>query len=238
MIYENFILRNLSARDLEALVKYLDPIDLPRGFQLANYGEPISYVCFPEIGVSSTVAKTPQDREIELGIIGREGVIGVPVLLGNFSSPHATYMQLPGHGHRIASDRFPAAMEESRSLKAILLRFVHSFLIQVGGTAVANGTAVLEARLARWLLMVHDRQDGDSFEITHEFLSVMLGVGRPRVTVALQILEGRQAIRSKRGIVMIANRSELERFAGGWYGTAEREFLRVMGSQLSRAAKR
>jgi len=238
MLYENLILKGLVSSDLELFQSELEPVDLPRGFQLANYHEPISHIYFLEIGVASAVAKTPQQREIELGVVGREGVTGVPVLLGNSMSPHATYMQIKGRGHRIPSESLRLAMEKSSSLRAVLLQFVNSFMIQVGSTAIANGTAVIEARLARWLLMVHDRQDKDVFEITHEFLSTMLGVRRPGVTVALQILEGKQVIRSKRGAVTITNRSGLEVLAGGWYGIAEREFTRVMGSQLSRTARR
>jgi CRP-like cAMP-binding protein len=125
-------------------------------------------------------------------------------------------------------------MAKSPSSHAILLRFVQTFMTQVSSTALANGRTKLEPRLARWLLMIHDRSDGPKLRLTHEFLAVMLGVRRPGVTVAMQILEGKGLLRATRGLVHILDRPRLIELAGGSYGVPEAEYLRLTGDTLSR----
>jgi CRP-like cAMP-binding protein len=120
-------------------------------------------------------------------------------------------------------------MAKSTTLRDILLRYVHSMTIQIAHTAVANSQVKIEARLARWLLMAHDRVDGQQVELTHEFLALMLGVRRSGVTEALQVLEGRKLIHTARGKVTIRNRKGLERAANGSYGVPEAEYARLMG---------
>jgi CRP-like cAMP-binding protein len=119
-------------------------------------------------------------------------------------------------------------MQESRTLRKVLLRFVHSFMIQATHTAVANGSAKLEERLARWLLMAHDRLDGDRLRLVHEFLARMLGVRRPGVTVAIHALESSGVIESARGVITVVDREGLEEMANGSYGVPEREYERLM----------
>jgi CRP-like cAMP-binding protein len=112
---------------------------------------------------------------------------------------------------------------------ATMLRFVHAMTIQMANTALANSKVKVDARLARWLLMAHDRVDGDKIELTHEFLALMLGVRRAGVTEALQVLEDRKLIRNSRGKVIIRNRKRLEEAANGSYGVPEAEYARLMG---------
>jgi hypothetical protein len=133
-----------------------------------------------------------------VGLIGCEGVTGLPIILGNDRSPNETFIQVAGNGIRIAADKLREAIAKSRSLELALLSFAHRFLNQTANTALSNGTATLEERLARWLLMAHDRLRGDEVPLTHEFLSLMLGVRRAGVTVALHYLEQRALIRLSR----------------------------------------
>jgi CRP-like cAMP-binding protein len=136
-------------------------------------------------------------RQLEVGLIGRDGMTGIAVVLGNGRSPNETFIQVAGEGMAISSDALRNALQQSRSLERALLSYAHAFLNQTSRTALSNGTTTLEERLARWLLMANDRLGGDSVPLTHEFLSLMLGVRRAGVTVALHFLEKRGIIQSR-----------------------------------------
>jgi CRP-like cAMP-binding protein len=141
-----------------------------------------------------------------------------------------TFIQVaPASSLRMSADRFIAAIETSATLRQVMLRYVKTLLVQVGQCAVANARELLEARLARWLLMCHDRVDGDEIAVTHKFLSVMIAAQRSGVTLALHILEGAGTIRSRRGIVVIQDRGKLEEMAGSSYGVDEAEYRRLIG---------
>jgi len=131
-------------------------------------------------------------------------------------------------GVPVDATRLRIIAEGRPGLHRHLLRFVQAFTVQVAQTALSNGSYTLEERLARWLLMCHDRVDGDVLSTTHEFLSIMLGVRRPGVTEALHILEGAHVIRAERGLVTVLDRAKLEQVAGESYGVAEAEYARLM----------
>jgi CRP-like cAMP-binding protein len=188
----------------------------------------IENVYFPEHGVASVVATMPDGKTIETGLIGREGMSGTTVVLGNHAAFNKTYMQVAGHGSCLAADDLRQQLTESPTLRLALLRYVEAFLIQTSQTAAANGQFKLEERLARWLLMVHDRVGGSRLELTHEFLSTMLGVRRPGVTTALHELEGKGLIRSQRSLVIVVDRAGLEELADGCYGEPEKQYQRIM----------
>jgi hypothetical protein len=154
---------------------------------------------------------------------------GTAMVMTDDRSPHDCYMQVEGRGHRIASAAFTNAVAESPTLRSLLLRFTLSFSIQASYTALVNARCSLEQRLSRWLLMCGDRVPGDSIAITHEFLSIMLGVRRPGVTVAIQILEGRGVIRATRGNIVIRDREGLISLADGGYSEPEAEYERLIG---------
>lgn len=232
--FRNELLNALSPEDLGLLVPYLEEIRLDVPFMIEKSNALIEHVYFLESGLASIVAKLSGGRDIEVGIAGREGVTGVSVILGGTQSPNTTFMQVSGSGYRIPTDAFRIALDASTSLRAMLFSYTQSLLIQTGSTVLANGHAKLEERLARWLLMVHDRMDGMIVPLTHEFLSVMLGVRRPGVTVALHILEGKGFIRAMRGQITIVNRRGLIDEANGSYGVAEHEYQRLLGIKLAR----
>jgi CRP-like cAMP-binding protein len=154
---------------------------------------------------------------------------GTALLLGITSTPNELRVQIPGHGLQIGSERLRELLSQSRSLQQHLLMFVQALLIQTTQTALSNKNASLEERLARWLLMCHDRVEGDRLILTHEFMSAMLGVRRAGVTVGTQILEGKGLIRANRGEIIILDREGLEEEAGGSYGVAEAEYTRLFG---------
>lgn len=228
--YKNHLLARLGEGDLALLRPHLEPLDMPLGMVLIEPSEPITHAYFPEVGLCSVVAVTQGENQIEIGLVGRDGFAGVVLALGVDRIPHQVFMQVSGRGHRIRAEALTLAMEASASLRRLLLLYTQSFLVQVSQTALANARAPAEERLARWLVMYHDRQDGDDLSITHEFLSIMLGVRRPTVTVALQMLEGAGLIRARRGRVVILNRAGLVAAAGGAYGPAEAEYERLIGA--------
>ena len=143
------------------------------------------------------------------------------MVLGGDRNYHELYIQLAGRGQRVAAGDLRAALEKSATLLRTLLRYVHAFLEQMTRTAVANGRSTIEERLARWLLMAADRADGPDLPLTHEFLSMMLGVQRPGVTVAMQDLERRGVLGRRRGVVTILDRQALERLSNGTYISAD-----------------
>ena len=157
----NRLLAALSPADFSLLEPQLEPIPLPVRTCLAEPNTPIQHVYFLEQGIASVVASTPQGRRIEVGIIGREGLTGLSVLVGTDRSPHECFIQTPGVGLQILADDLRRALAASAALHQHLLRFVQAFMVQMGQTALANACHVIEQRLARWLLMCHDRVDGD-----------------------------------------------------------------------------
>ncbi len=155
-------------------------------------------------------------------------MIGTVLLLGADRSPHRTIVQVAGSGISIPADVFVDALAASHTLQRFLLLFVQTQMVQIASTALANGRFKLEERLARWVLMMDDRTESDRFITTHEFLAIMLGVRRAGVTVALHALEGMGLIRSNRSELVIVDREGLKELAQESYGTAEREYQRLM----------
>ena len=217
----NRILSRLSREDFGLLEDHLEPVDLPLRRSLEGRKRRIEHVFFLESGFASVVANGSAKQGIEVGIIGREGMTGLAVILGTDRAVHETYMQLAGEGLRISAANVRQAMERSSSLRRAFLRYVHAFLMQTTSTALANGRSKIEERLARWLLMAHDRGDGDTLLLTHEFLGLMLGVQRPGVTVAVGALVSAGLITTHRSSITIVDRKGLEKRSNGTYVAVE-----------------
>jgi len=224
----NRILSRLTRDDFELLAPHLSPVDLPLRRPLEVPHKPIEYVYFVEYGFASVVANGA-GRSIEVGLIGREGMTGLAVVMAANRSPNATFIQSAGRGLRMSSANMRSAVEQSASLRRLLLQYGHAFIVQTAQTALANGCSKVEERLARWILMAHDRLDGDEIALTHEFLSIMLGVRRAGVTVALNLLEKKALVRAQRGVISVLDRKGLEKMTEGAYGVPEAEFQRLFG---------
>jgi CRP-like cAMP-binding protein len=231
----NWLLAKLSSEDLSLLQPHLEPVILERGDVLITPNQPIEHVYFIEAGITSIIANTAGGKRIEIGLTGRDGLAGTPVLLGVDSTPHETFMQVAGAGRRIEASKLQEAIHQSPSLHSLLLRYVQAFTIQTSHTALSNGSHKIEERLARWLLMCHDRLDGDDLPLTHEFIALMLGVRRVGVTEALNILEERGIVRGERGNIVLLDRARLEETAGDSYGVPEAEYHRLIGPPPDRA---
>ena len=224
----NILLQALSSSDRNLLTPHLSSVDFEVRDTLERPNRRIDDVCFPQTGVLSVVAEHPNGRRIEIGLVGREGMTGTAVVLGGDRSPHSTYFQIAGEGYRMPAAALREAMRQSSSLRAVLMKYVQAFMVQTAHTAIANARATLVERLARWLLMAHDRVRGDALNLTHEFLSLMMAVRRAGVTEALQALEGRNLIVCGRREITLLNRKGIEKIAGHFYGTPEAEYRRLM----------
>lgn len=226
----NRILNLLEDSDRERLRKNLEPAYLPRLTVLSEPDQPQDYSYFPESGIGSIMAVSPSGETVEVGIFGREGMTPPNSLFEDNQAPFKVFMQVDGSGHRIRNEHLFAAMVESRPMRTLLSRYAQTLFVQTAYTALANATHRVDERLARSLLMVHDRTAGDRLFVTHDFLAGLLNVRRPSVTTALHILEGHRFIVAERGQVTIRHRQALEAFAGDAYGVPEREFARLIGS--------
>jgi CRP-like cAMP-binding protein len=224
----NRLLAALSRADLDLLQPQLKHGSLKLGQELEWPNRRIDHVYFPDAGIASVVAVQANDTRVEVGLIGHEGMTGTSILLGSDRTPHSTYIQVAGDGQRIGALKLRQAMEASKSLRMLLLRYVQVFMVQTAHTAISNARSRLDARLARWLLMAHDRICDESLPLTHEFLSLMLGVRRAGVTEALHSLESQKLIYTGTRKVTVRNRKGLERVAGTSYGMPEAEFRRLI----------
>jgi CRP-like cAMP-binding protein len=225
----NRLLAVMSPDDFARLQPYLQPIILNVKDVLVEPNTAIEHVYFMEEGLASVVAVSRDGEKIEVGHEGREGLSGKSVLHGVDRTPNETFIQVAGSALRMRAHDLRNAMEQSSTLRSLMLRFTQYSDIQVTHSALANGRYTIQQRLARWLLMSHDRIDGDDLPLTHEFLSLMLGVRRSGVTEALHLLEGVHIVEARRGHIRVLNRAKLEEIAGGCYGVPEAEYKRLIG---------
>jgi CRP-like cAMP-binding protein len=225
----NNLLASFSRADFGLLEPHLEPVTLELRKHLERANKRIDAVYFPEHGFASVVAMQANGKEAEVGLIGREGMTGTPIVLGDHRSPHAVYIQAAGDGQCMPAAELRKAMRASPSLHDRLLKFVQTFVIQTAQTAICNARSTLDKRLARWILMAHDRLGVDTLPLTHDFLSLMLAVRRPGVTEALHALESRGLIRAARGNITVRDRKGLEKSAAESYGIPEAEYRRLLG---------
>jgi CRP-like cAMP-binding protein len=225
----NRLLTKISPEDWAMMEPHLEPVTLKERQVVEVPNKPITHVYFVETGVVSVVAVNEEDHRIEVGVIGKEGMTGVALVMGDDRAQHSAYLQIGGDGRRMTAAAFLEAMNRSATLRNLMMKSANAFMIQTAHTALANGRAKLEERLARWLLMAHDRLNTDSVPLTHEFLAVMLGVRRAGVTVALHSFERRGLIATRRGQLTLVDRSGIEKVAGSFYGIPEAELKRLMG---------
>lgn len=227
----NFLLAALPPDDLALVLPHLSRIRLNAGDRIAASASPVVRVCFPETLVASVGEVMADGTRFEIGMIGREGMIGWPALLGSAHSPHCGIAQLGGGtAFVMPASTLVGLCERSPDLHAALLRFIQSFTVQMGHTIVTNLRDGIDRRLARWLLMLHDRIDGDVLPVTHGELASALHVRRASVTDWLHILEGDRVLRCTRGQVAVRDRDALAAVAGESYGAAETSYRRLIGA--------
>lgn len=230
--FRNRLIRMMSPQSFEALKDVLECAQLPRGFKLTTPGTQPEFAYFLESGIASIVAYSPEGQHAEIGVIGRDGMSPASLALDADTDPYSVFMQVPGDGFRVPVPILSSLLVSDRQLHNLLSRYAQTVAIQAGFTALSNAVHRIDERLARWILMCHDRTDGDEISLTHEFLSIMLAVRRPSVTNALHELEGRKLIFSGRGVIIVRDRAGLEAFASDAYGDCEKEYERLVGARL------
>ncbi|MBB2719621.1 UNVERIFIED_ORG: CRP-like cAMP-binding protein [Rhizobium etli] len=215
-MFRNELLNSFS-EELRWLEADLQPVKLDVGAILVERDAPIQHVHFIERGIVAAVTTTRGGRSLEVFSVGREGMTGISVVLEADRTPWRAFVQEAGSAVRIPTRAIREAVKRSPSIREKLLRYAHSIMVQMAETALALGHYSLNQRLARLILMSHDRAGSDELLITHEFLAMMLGVRRAGVSEALALLEGEGMIRSERGKVIIRNRADLITMTGGSY---------------------
>jgi CRP-like cAMP-binding protein len=224
----NRLLKALSPDDFALLQPHLELVATELAQPLIKPYESVRHLFFPEVGFSS-ITTSGSGTKVEVGLVGREGLVGAtPMLLGSDRTPHEHFVQNAGEMLRIETAALCAAIDQSASLNKLLLRYIQVQFVQTAQTAFANAFYTLDARLARWLLMCQDRLDGDEMRLTHEFLSIMLGVTRTSTTLAVQGLEGHRLIQGHRGKITILDRKAMEAVADDGYGLPESEYARLI----------
>ena len=225
----NRLLAALSPADLALLQPHLNFLAVAVRHEIERPNCRIDVVYFMDAGIASVVAVQADDIQVEVGLVGFEGMTGTAVVLGGDQTPHSTYIQVAGEAQWIKADQLRKAMKTSGSLHAVLLKYVQVFMVQTTHTAIANARAHIDRRLARWILMAHDRTGDKMLPLTHEFLALMLGVRRPGVTEALQSLKRQKLIETGRNQIVVLNRNGIEKMAGQSYGVPEKEYRRLIG---------
>lgn len=225
----NELLRLLAPDDFALIEPHLTRVPLKLDTTLAKVGDRIDELCFPEAGVIGFADVLEGGERLAVALTGREGFIGWPLLLGNDRWPHEAIVRAErGTALKIDADAMMAILETNSRLRDVLLRYTSSLVAQMARTIVSNLIHQVERRTARWLLLYHDRVSGDEIRITHEELSIMLGVRRTSITDALHQLEGTGALKGYRGRVVVRDRARLEEIAGETYGSAESQYRRLL----------
>ncbi len=228
--HQNRLLASLSRNDYQHLGPHLVPVNLPYKCSLYEADEPIRFVHFIETGVASLVNLMRNGQAAEVGTIGNEGIVGLPILFGDSQAPSNVYMQVAGTGVRIDSNAFERALQKSASIRRSMLHYAHACFNQVAQSAACNTFHPLEQRCCRWLLMTRDRMHEDEFPLTQEFLAMMLGVRRAGVTVAANALQRSGLIHYTRGHITILDHAGLQKRSCECYAVTKREFDRLLGA--------
>lgn len=227
----NQLLAALPSKEYNRLADHLKPVNLTGGEILLEPHEPIKKIYFPERAMISLVSIMMDGSTTEIGLIGNEGLIGLPAILGGNSTTSRTIVQVSGTALEISAEIVKQEFERGEKLYQLLLLYTQALLTQVSQSAACNRQHKIEERLARWLLSVQDCIMQDELPLTQEFIANMLGTRRSGVTVAAGILQQAGIIRYSRGRITILDQEALEATACECYRLVQNEFLRLLGSR-------
>jgi CRP-like cAMP-binding protein len=226
---ENDILRSLPPKERKAVFSRMEFVEFPIRFLLNEIAEQIHYAYFVNSGLASILNVTSEGKSVEVGLTGREGFVGLPLLVGFLTSPTRAVTQIAGSAFRVSAKDMIHLFPKCPQLVKLLNRYSQEFALQVTQVAVCNRLHRVDQRLARWFLMSQDRMGGSSFLLTQEFLSHMLGTRRASVTVAAGVLHKAGLITYKRGKVTVKNRPGLEKASCECYAKLKRQLKKWHG---------
>ena len=231
---ENRLLDALSRRERDRVAPFIETVSLVSRETLQTEGEAIRYAVFPTNAVTSTLMELPEGDSVEVGLMGAEGVVGLELLYGQRYANATVIVQIPGDGVRIEADVFEReVVKNGGEFHRLLLRYANMFSAMVAQGAACNASHAIEQRLARWILLVHDRVGAAEFPLTHEFIALMLGVRRASVSEAASRLRLAGAIDYRTRTIRVSDRSALELASCGCYAVMQRLsdniFLDVFG---------
>ncbi|MBW4499373.1 MAG: Crp/Fnr family transcriptional regulator [Scytonema hyalinum WJT4-NPBG1] len=227
---QNRLLAALPANEYQRLVPHLELVKLSLHQVLYEPNEPITHVYFPHEAVGSLVTSMEDGSTIEVGLVGSEGMVGIPVILGGNMTNNRAYVQIPGAAMRMDANILKTEFNRGGPLQTLLLRYCQALLTQVSQSAACNRFHIIEKRLARWMLLVQDSVESDEFALTQEFIAQMLGTRRSGVTEAAGSLQQAGMLRYTRGRITIVNREALEATACECYRVISDEFARLLAN--------
>lgn len=229
---ENLLLLALPPAEQAIIKPELEHVPLALRQVLQEPEKPLRHLWFPRSGVASMMSMMADGSIVEVATVGREGMVGLSVVLGADRLAQLIFIQIPGEGYRISADRFRQLADRLPVFRALLLRYAASLVTQIAQGSACNRLHDIEARCARWLLMSHDRVTGDRFLLTQEFLAQMLGVTRPSVSLAAGALQKAGLISYIRGEITILDRPRLEQAACECYRIITDEFRHLVDPTL------
>lgn len=229
-VAQNRLLRSLAPGDRAALIPFLEPVGLEAGSKLLSPGEPIRHLHFPRTAIIS-IRQASSGTGAEVALVGSEGLVGWPALLGCTSVEQGAVVDIqPGTALRLRVEDAALVCRSRATLLSALLRFVEVVLVQIGSTLAAQATHTAQQRVARWILMRHDRTVGDDLIARHDQIASHLSLRRASVTDALHVIEGERFVRCNRRQIQVLDRAGLQWLAGVAYGAAERRYCDTIGS--------
>ncbi len=226
---QNQLIERLSRKDRAALLAASEPVQLVLGDVLCEPGRPTRHVYFPVDSFISLVAPIDGKPALEVGMVGREGMLGAQLALGVATVPLHALVQGQGEALRIGATAFRAELNRSAALQRLLNRYLYVLMAQLAGSAACLRFHEIGPRLARWLLMSQDRAHAERFHVTHEFLAYMLGVRRVGITAAASAMQRKGLIEYRRGEMLVRDRAGLEATACACYGNDQRAYADVLG---------
>lgn len=224
----NRLLAAFPTEAYQSLLPDLQAVELPQHKILYHAGENYKYAYFPSYSIVSNVAIMESGSTIEIGIIGNEGMVGLPIILNTKYDCSDSVVQVGGDGVRISAKRLQEEMNRHGALKRLLMRYVQARIIQIGQTAACNRYHTIEQRFARWLLTVRDSIQQDEFKLTQEFISQMLGVRRTGITQIAMQFQQAGIISYRRGLIRIDSAQKLEAHTCECYQLIYQEFSRLI----------
>ena len=230
---QNQLLAALSEIEYQRLVPNLELVSLPLHKVIYEPGEPITHVYFPHQALVSLVSLMEDGSTVEVGLVGNEGMVGLPVIWGGDTTTTKAFVQIADSGSRMKASLLKIEFDRGDQLQTLLLRYMQALHTQISQLAACNRLHMIEGRLARWLLSVHDRMQKDEFPLTHEFIGQMLGTRRAGVTEAAGVLSQGGMIRYTRGKITILDRQKLEATACECYGLVKSECTRLLSPECN-----